>query len=136
MVNIKFDKEYATEEKGTNNDLLWKNSELYSETEELKALAAVLIKLFSNPKLGEDTSKKSKIRPKSIIEIEEYYDSIDVIVEGKLVNKYSLWTIKKLNPHHKTFIYTLIKLGKITDRKQAQNMIEEIMAMNNKWEKD
>ena len=136
MANIKFDKEYSTEEKSPNNDLLWKNSELYSETEEIKALGAVLIKLFSNPKLGEEKHSKSRTKPKTIAEIEEYYDSIDIIVEGKLVNKYSLWTIKKLNPHHKTFLYTLIRLGKITERKQALNMINEIMGMNNKWEKD
>lgn len=50
------------------------------------------------------------------LEIEEYYDSLDIVIEGKLINKYSLWTVKKLNPHHKTFLYALIKLSKITSR--------------------
>lgn len=70
------------------------------------------------------------------VEIEEHYESVDVTLEGKLVNKYSLWTLKKLNPHHKTFLYALLKIGKISDRRTALSIVNEVVSMNNKWEKD
>lgn len=57
-MNVKFDKEYALDDKQPNNDLLWKNSELYAESEEINALATVLYKLFSNPRLGENPNDK------------------------------------------------------------------------------
>ena len=56
IVNIKFDKDGTTDDR--TPDLLWKNSELYSECDEISALGSVLYKLFSNPRLGENISNK------------------------------------------------------------------------------
>lgn len=64
LLNIKVDKGFNPEEK--KDDLIWKNSELYSENEEIEAVASLLYKLFSNPKLGEVCEKK-KTKPKTII---------------------------------------------------------------------
>jgi len=55
----------ANGEESNKNDIIWKNSELYSEIDEINAAASVLYKLFSNPKLGEH-SEKRKIKPKTI----------------------------------------------------------------------
>lgn len=68
-VNLKFEKEstIVSEDKNTpSTDLLWKNGDQYSEREELNALAAVLYKLFSNPKLGENMSEKKRSKLKTI----------------------------------------------------------------------
>lgn len=66
LVNIKIDKEYAGDDRLQNNDLLWKNSELYSESEEIEALSTVLYKLISNPRLGENPSDKKRNKLKTI----------------------------------------------------------------------
>ena len=125
LMNIRFDKEHASEDKNQWQDLIWKNSELYNQTDEINALATVLCKLFTNPRLGENLSDKKRHKLKTIagklpfwccIEIEEYYESLDIIIDGKLINKNALWTLKKLNPHHKTFLYALIKLNRVGSR--------------------
>lgn len=68
MVHVKFDRESTinSEDKARTTDLLWKNGHLYSEQDELSALAAVLYKLFSNPKLGESSGEKKKAKLKTI----------------------------------------------------------------------
>jgi len=69
LVSVKFDRDSNLsngDDKGVNNDLLWKNGELYSEREELSALSAVLYKLFSNPRLGENINDKKRSKVKTI----------------------------------------------------------------------
>ena len=63
IVNVKFDKDTTSDDKSQNLDLLWKNSELYPEKDEINSLATVLYKLFTNPRLGENVPcKKSKLK--------------------------------------------------------------------------
>ena len=109
LVNVKFEKDNnglsSIDDKSPKNDLLWINGDQYPDEDEINALASVLYKLFSNPRLGENLNDKKRNKLKTIagkliftltifIEIEEYYESIDITLEGKLVNKYSLWTLK------------------------------------------
>jgi hypothetical protein len=73
LINVKMDRELTQE---MENDLLWKNSELYGEADEVQALGGMLKRLVAMPKLGERKG------------------DVDVVVDGRLVNKYSLWTLK------------------------------------------
>jgi hypothetical protein len=103
-----------------NKDLLWKNGKNYSEQSELNSLKGLLIRLFFDNSLGEDTSKSKKARSSASYvlrndinrmysEFEEFYSNDDILIDGNIVNKYSLWIIKNLNPHHKAYVYALMK---------------------------
>lgn len=118
-----------------NKDLLWKNGKNYSETSELNSLKGLLIRLFFDNSLGEDPKKsKSKNSAAYVLrndinrmysEFEEFYSNDDILIDGNIVNKYSLWIIKNLNPHHKAYVYALMKCGKVNTRELA------LMAINN-----
>lgn len=103
-----------------NKDLLWKNGKGYSEQSELNSLKGLLIRLFFDNSLGEDTTKGKKTRSSASYvlrndinrmysEFEEFYSNDDILIDGNIVNKYSLWIIKNLNPHHKAYVYALMK---------------------------
>ena len=103
-----------------NKDLLWKNGKNYSEQSELNSLKGLLIRLFFDNSLGEDAKNKKPNRNsaayvlrndinKMYHEFEEFYSNDDILIDGNIVNKYSLWIIKNLNPNHKAFIYALMK---------------------------
>jgi hypothetical protein len=130
-----------------NKDLLWKNGKNYSEQSELNSLKGLLIRLFFDNSLGEDTSKSKKARSsasyvlrndinKMYSEFEEFYSNDDILIDGNIVNKYSLWIIKNLNPHHKAYVYALMKCGKVCNRELALMAINSCMNWNNQWEKD
>jgi hypothetical protein len=130
-----------------NKDLLWKNGKNYSEQSELNSLKGLLIRLFFDNSLGEDTSKSKKARSsasyvlrndinKMYSEFEEFYSNDDILIDGNIVNKYSLWIIKNLNPHHKAYVYALMKCGKVNNRELALMAINSCMNWNNQWEKD
>lgn len=118
-----------------NKDLLWKNGKDFSEQSELNSLKGLLIRLFFDNSLGEDSkSKKSKSSASYVLrndinkmysEFEEFYSNDDILIDGNIVNKYSLWIIKNLNPHHKAYVYALMKCGKVNTRELA------LMAINN-----
>lgn len=117
-----------------NKDLLWKNGKNYSEQSELNSLKGLLIRLFFDNSLGEDGKKKVKNSASYVLrndvnrmysEFEEFYSNDDILIDGNIVNKYSLWVIKNLNPHHKAYVYSLMKCGKVNTRELA------LMAINN-----
>lgn len=98
--------------------MLWKNGKNYSEQSELNSLKGLLIRLFFDNTLGEDPSKRSKNSASYVLrndinrmysEFEEFYSNDDILIDGNIVNKYSLWIIKNLNPHHKAYVYALMK---------------------------
>ncbi len=128
-----------------NKDLLWKNGKNFSEQSELNSLKGLLIRLFFDNSLGEDSKKKSKSSASYVLrndinrmysEFEEFYSNDDILIDGNIVNKYSLWVIKNLNPHHKAFVYALMKCGKVNTRELALMAINNCMNWNNQWEKD
>lgn len=101
-----------------NKDLLWKNGKQYSEQSELNSLKGLLIRLFFDNSLGEDGKKMKKSSAAYVLrndinkmysEFEEFYSNDDILIDGNIVNKYSLWIIKNLNPHHKAYVYALMK---------------------------
>jgi hypothetical protein len=117
-----------------NKDLLWKNGKNYSEQSELNSLKGLLIRLFFDNSLGEDAKRKAKNSASYVLrndvnrmysEFEEFYSNDDILIDGNIVNKYSLWVIKNLNPHHKAYVYSLMKCGKVNTRELA------LMAINN-----
>ena len=120
MTSFMYNKADSKMEGGSmqNKDLLWKNGKNFSEQSELNSLKGLLIRLFFDNGLGEDSKKKSKSSASYVLrndinrmysEFEEFYSNDDILIDGNIVNKYSLWVIKNLNPHHKAFVYALMK---------------------------
>ena len=70
LVNVKFKKDNnglsSIDDKSSHNDLLWINGDQYPDEDEIQALASVLYKLFSNPKLGENMNDKKQNKLKTI----------------------------------------------------------------------
>ena len=70
LVNVKFEKDNnglsSIDDKSSYNDLLWINGYQYPDDDEIQALASVLYKLFSNPRLGENMNDKKRNGLKTI----------------------------------------------------------------------
>ena len=105
----------------------------------------MIIRLFHEPYFGKKKianliKTKDGMSKKGIVslysEFEKYFGHEEILIDGYRINKYSLWIIKKLNPHHKALIYTLIEIGKVTTRYLAKEIINELINMNNKWNKE
>ena len=139
--DIKGEKSQKEEQK----DLLWAHGEEYNEKDELRSLKDLIIRLFHEPYFGEKQSMSAKSASKSTNkkyiaslygEFEKYFGHEEILIDGYKINKYSLWIMKKLNPHHKALIYALIDILKINKRGLAKEILNECMNMNNKWNKD
>lgn len=144
--NIRYDDGKNTESTDEENkDLLWANGELYNEKDEIKSLKDLIVRLFHEPFFGEKkvstlTKTTEQAANKDVLsmygEFEKYFGHEEILIDGYKINKYSLWIIKKLNPHHKAMLYTLIDLLKIQKRPLAKEILNECINMNNKWNKD
>ena len=144
--NIRYDDNRSKDkDKDENRDLLWANGEQYHDKDEIKSLKDLIIRLFHEPYFGEKKiasliKTKDGMNKKDIVslyrEFEKYFGHEEILIDGYKINKYSLWIIKKLNPHHKALIYTLIEIGKVTKRALAKEIVNECINMNNKWNKD
>ena len=69
-------------------------------------------------------------------ENERWFGQEEILIDGYKINKDSCMNIKKLNPHHKALVFTLIDLNKLPTRVMTQEVLNEVMSMNNKWNKD
>jgi hypothetical protein len=142
--NIKYDGKNEDSDK-QNSDLLWTNGEKYSEKEEIRSLKDLILRLFHDPYFGEKKHITGLSKPKEAStkdlkdlykEFEKYFGHEEILIDGYKINKYSLWLIKKLNPHHKALMFTLIEISKISSRSLAKDILSELIGMNNKWNKD
>jgi hypothetical protein len=140
--NIKYDDHQSKPPEEGYKDLLWANGEQYSEKDEIKWLKELILRLFHEPHFGEkrDSPPLKNLDQVSVNELysefEKYFGHEEILIDGYRINKYSLWTIKKLNPHHKTLLYTLIDLNKLPTRSLTQEILMECISHNNKWNKD
>jgi hypothetical protein len=142
--NIKLDDKKGSAD-NPNSDLLWANCEKYNEREEIKSVKDLILRLFHEPFFGEKKNSASYVKPKEApmkdlqslySEFDKYFGHEEILIDGYKINKYSLWLIKKLNPHHKALMFALIELSKISSRSLAKDVLNELINMNNKWNKD
>jgi hypothetical protein len=146
--NIRYDniKGEKSAQNDDNKDLLWANGDQYSEKDEIRSLKDLLIRLFHEPYFGEKrmTPTTKSVEKSSVTsdvkslygEFEKYFGHEEILIDGYKINKYSLWIVKKLNPHHKAFIYSLIDSTKVSSRTLVKDVLNECINMNNKWNKD
>lgn len=141
--NIKYEESKREEDGKQNIDLLWTNGAQYNEQDEIKSLKELILRLFHEPYFGEKrTMSPSKYKDNQnkvdslYNEFEKYFGHEEILIDGYKINKYSLWIVKKLNPHHKALMFTLIDLAKLQSRRLAKEVLTECINMNNKWNKD
>ena len=132
--NIKYDDVKKEETEKQNLDLLWANGEKYNEKDEIKSLKELVLRLFHEPYFGEKKSMAALMKSKSqgkddatslYSEFEKYFGHEEILIDGYKINKLSLWTIKKLNPHHKALLFTLVELSKLPTRGLAREIVNE-----------
>jgi len=140
--NIRYD-DAQTKDSEHNPDLLWIGGEQYNEKDEIKSLKDLILRLFQDPHFGEKTHAPPMSNMKDATNLEDLYAEFDncfgheeILIDGYKINKYALWLIKRLNPHHKALIFALVEISKLPVRGLAKEILNDLIMMNNKWSKD
>lgn len=144
ITNIKINGTTEEIEEDTS-DLLWLKNQNFGEKDELKSLKDLIIRLFCDPNFGERIAlyktHKGRYQPKNDPILinngkNQNLGHEEIIIDGYKINKGALQAIKRLNPHHKAFIFSLLDMKKLSTQHLTRVILKECIAMNNKWSKN